>query len=70
LAVRAADPHLAGLTLIYPLLNATAQTASREEFGRGYVIGVDDLVWFGSQYVVSAEDRGCPLVVDFRWRSS
>jgi len=60
LAVRFADLHLAGLTLIYPLVNAAAQTASREEFGRGYVIGVDDLVLFGSQYVVSAEDRRCP----------
>ena len=47
---------LSALLLVYPLVNATIQTPSREEFAKGYVIELDDLAWFGEQYVSSEED--------------
>ncbi|WP_082606205.1 flavin-containing monooxygenase [Nocardioides sp. Root190] len=48
--------NLAALLLVYPLVNATISTPSRAEFSTGYVIELDDLAWFGEQYVSSAED--------------
>jgi acetyl esterase/lipase len=51
---------LASLLLVYPLVNATIQTASREEFATGYVIGLDDLAWFGEQYVSCEADVADP----------
>lgn len=48
--------ELSALLLVYPLVNATIVTASREEFASGYVIELDDLAWFGEQYAGSAED--------------
>jgi len=47
---------LAALLLVYPLVNATIQTGSREQFASGYVISLDDLAWFGEQYVADARD--------------
>lgn len=47
---------LAALLLIYPLVNATIQTSSREEFASGYVIELDDLAWFGEQYAAAPEN--------------
>ncbi len=41
---------LAALLLVYPLVNATIETPSREQYASGYVIGLDDLAWFGEQY--------------------
>ena len=56
-ALRAVQENvdLAALLLVYPLVNATIQTASREQFASGYVIGLDDLAWFGEQYVADAD---------------
>ncbi|MDQ1178613.1 alpha/beta hydrolase fold domain-containing protein [Rhodococcus sp. SORGH_AS_0301] len=47
---------LAALLLVYPLVNATIETASRAEFASGYVIELDDLTWFGEQYASSPSD--------------
>jgi acetyl esterase/lipase len=47
---------LAALLAVYPLVNATIETASRAEYATGYVIELDDLAWFGEQYVVAPED--------------
>lgn len=47
---------LSALLLINPLVSAAADTASRREFAEGYVIELDDLAWFGEQYVSSAAD--------------
>lgn len=61
-AIRAQDEglHLTSLLLIYPLVNATAQNASRTAYGEGYVIGVEDLKWFDSQYLTSPQDAEDP----------
>ncbi|PWJ54135.1 Predicted flavoprotein CzcO associated with the cation diffusion facilitator CzcD [Quadrisphaera granulorum] len=48
--------HLTSLLLVYPLVSPTAQTASREQFAKGYVIELDDLAWFGEQYTSSEAD--------------
>jgi acetyl esterase/lipase len=50
------DIDLSALVLIDPLVNATIETASRAEFATGYVIEIDDLAWFGEQYVSAPED--------------
>lgn len=47
---------LSALLLINPLVGAALETPSREEFAEGYVIELDDLAWFGEQYVSAPED--------------
>lgn len=47
---------LSALLLINPLVAAALETPSREEFAEGYVIELDDLAWFGEQYVSAPED--------------
>lgn len=47
---------LSALLLIYPLVNATIETASRTEYEKGFVIELDDLAWFGEQYASGPED--------------
>ena len=47
---------LSALLLVYPLVSAAIETASREEFATGYIIQLDDLAWFGEQYVSGPED--------------
>lgn len=61
-AVRAAHEglQLAGLLLIYPLVNPVANTPSRLEYAAGYVIGQADLEWFGGQYLSSPEEVADP----------
>lgn len=51
---------IASLLLVYPLVNATITTPSRAEFATGYVIELDDLAWFGEQYVASEVDVADP----------
>ena len=53
---------LAGLLVIYPLVNPKADTPSRKEFARGYGIGQDDLQWFVEQHYSSDADLGDPRV--------
>ncbi|QIX27760.1 alpha/beta hydrolase fold domain-containing protein [Nocardioides sp. JQ2195] len=57
-AVRAAQvgTHVSSLALVYPLVNATIDTPSRREFATDHIIELDDLAWFGEQYVASADD--------------
>ena len=59
-AASAAAIPLAGLALVYPLVGAALDTPSRHEFARGYVIELDDLAWFGEQYVTAASDVSDP----------
>ncbi|WP_082563777.1 MULTISPECIES: flavin-containing monooxygenase [unclassified Nocardioides] len=61
-ALRAAKdgPELSGLVLVYPLVNASIETASRQEFATDHIIGLDDLAWFGEQYVGSPDDLADP----------
>lgn len=47
---------LVALLLVYPLVSAAIETESRREFAEGYVITLDDLAWFGEQYVASPAD--------------
>ncbi|WP_200952871.1 MULTISPECIES: alpha/beta hydrolase [unclassified Nocardioides] len=56
LAASTAAIPLAGLALVYPLVDAVLGTPSRQEFDRGYIIELDDLAWFGEQYVASPAD--------------
>lgn len=53
-------PRLAGLLLVYPLVDPAAETESRREFAEGHVIELDDLAWFGEQYVSSPADLADP----------
>ena len=53
---------LVGLLLIYPMVNPTADTPSRKEFAKGYIIGQDDLLWFTEQYYSSEADLRDPRV--------
>ncbi|GGR69068.1 acetyl esterase/lipase [Nocardioides luteus] len=55
---------LTGLVLVYPLVSPTADTPSRQEFARGYVIGLDDLAWFGEQYATAADIGDQRLALD------
>jgi acetyl esterase/lipase len=61
-ALRAVEDgiDLSALLLVYPLVNATIQTPSREQYAKGYVIELDDLAWFGEQYVARPEDASDP----------
>ncbi|WP_082566934.1 flavin-containing monooxygenase [Janibacter sp. Soil728] len=47
---------LSALLLINPLVSAAVETPSRTQFAEGYVIELDDLAWFGEEYVSSPED--------------
>jgi len=51
---------LSALLLVYPLVNATIETTSRAEFATGYVIELDDLAWFGEQYVAGPDEINDP----------
>ena len=51
---------VSALLLVYPLVNASIATRSREEFASGYLIELDDLAWFGEQYVTAAADLTDP----------
>ena len=63
-AQRARDeggPRLAAQVLVYPVVDPTAQLASRTEFGEGYVIGARDIDWFWQQYLRTPADAQNPL---------
>lgn len=58
-------PELSAMLLVYPLINPVADTESRREFADGYVITLEDLQWFGAQYLNSGEEVSDPrLAVD------
>ncbi len=55
-------PHLAALLLIYPGTDFEDEAShpSREENAKGYLLTVDDMLWFGEQYVPKGADRRDP----------
>ncbi len=61
--IRARDrggPAVRAQVLLYPLVDPVADTASRREFAEGYLIHLDALAWFGSQYVSGPGDLADP----------
>lgn len=62
-AQRARDdngPELKAQVLIYPVIDANANTESKREFAEGYVIGTADLDYFWDQYLNSPADAENP----------
>ncbi|MFF5989245.1 alpha/beta hydrolase [Prauserella flavalba] len=59
-AHEAGEPAVAAQVLIYPLVDATADTPSKREFAEGYVIHTAALEWFGAQYVTGPDDLADP----------
>ncbi|GAA4708882.1 alpha/beta hydrolase [Pseudonocardia yuanmonensis] len=56
----AGEPGVRSQVLLYPLVDPTADTASRREFAEGYLIHLDALQWFGAQYVTGPDDVADP----------
>jgi acetyl esterase len=48
--------------LIYPMLDATASSASYDEFASGYGFSRDKSLWYFDQYLASGVDRRAPRV--------
>lgn len=68
-AQRARDeggPELAAQVLIYPAIDATADTESKREFAEGYVISTADMDYFWSQYLNSPEEAADPRATPSR----
>jgi acetyl esterase len=54
---------VAGVALLYPFLDPWADTASRVEFGTGFMLDARDLLWFGECFAGSPADRADPWLV-------
>lgn len=52
-----ARAHLAGQVLFYPVTDASFDTGSYHEFGEGYFLRRDAMMWFWDQYTTSEEER-------------
>ncbi|MFP5072632.1 alpha/beta hydrolase [Pseudonocardia nantongensis] len=56
----AGEPAVRAQVLLYPLVDPAADTPSRRAFAEGYLIHLDALAWFGSQYVTGPADVADP----------
>lgn len=68
-AQRARDeggPELAAQALIYPAIDATADTGSKRYFAEGYVISTADMDYFWGQYLNSPEEAEDPRATPSR----
>ncbi|RSZ64672.1 alpha/beta hydrolase [Corynebacterium hylobatis] len=68
-AQRARDeggPELAAQALIYPAIDANADTESKREFAEGYVISTADMDYFWGQYLNSPEEVEDPRATPSR----
>ncbi|RBM11935.1 alpha/beta hydrolase [Streptomyces sp. PT12] len=65
LAAERRDVRLRGQVLLYPVLDATFETASYLEFADGYYLTRDAMMWYWDQYAPEREQRAeihaCPL---------
>jgi len=50
-------PEIAGQVLIYPVTDLAFNTASYKEFGKGFGLDNDLMIWFRAHYIKGEEDR-------------
>ena len=55
-------PKIAAQALIYPVTNANFNTSSYEEFGEGYGLDRDGMIWFTEQYIGDSNEETNPSV--------
>ncbi|GIG90913.1 alpha/beta hydrolase [Plantactinospora endophytica] len=54
-------PRFAEQVLLYPVTDANFDTASYREFGTGYYLSRDEMMWFWDQYLPDRAERSDPL---------
>lgn len=59
-------PAIAFQSLVYPVTNRRYDTASYQDYGSGYYLTRDAMVWFWNQYLESAADGDSPLASPMR----
>ena len=60
--VEKGGPNVLAQALIYPVTNSNFNTSSYEEFGEGYGLDRDGMIWFTEQYLTNSKDRLNPSV--------
>ncbi|MGX9135184.1 alpha/beta hydrolase [Rummeliibacillus sp. JY-2-4R] len=60
--VEKGGPKVLAQALIYPVTNFNFNTSSYEQFGEGYGLDRDGMIWFTEQYLTNSKDRLNPSV--------